>query len=119
AVHGVRPKRAESPRGAAHAAAPALLGLDRAPLGRSRVPGGVSVVQHAALLAGPDPGAARADRADGRRAAQSVTASRLTTRRMPASDQASSSARLRCRSLVTAPSRITVWSRQFARMSDG
>ena len=49
----------------AHAAPTALLGLDRATLGRSRLPRGLSLVQHAALLAGSDTGVARADRADG------------------------------------------------------
>src|SRR6185295_991783 len=73
AIHGVRPDRAESSRGAAHAAPAALLGVDRAALGRSGVPGGVSLVQHPALLAGPDPRAARADLAHGGRAAQPVT----------------------------------------------
>ena len=40
------------------------------------VPGGVPLVQYAALLAGSDTGAARADRADGRRAAGAVALGR-------------------------------------------
>ena len=50
-----------------------LRGVARAALGRSRVSGGVPVVQHAALLAGPHPRAARAGRADGRAAARGLT----------------------------------------------
>src|SRR5262245_48482156 len=65
-----RPTRAAPARGAAHAAPGPLLGVARAPLGRSGLPGRLSVVQHPALLAGPDPGAARADRADGGGTAQ-------------------------------------------------
>ena len=45
----------------------------RAPLERSGVSRRLSVVQHAALLAGPDPRAARAGRADGRAAAARLT----------------------------------------------
>ena len=65
----LRPARAPPRRGAAHAAPHPLLGMARAALGRSGVPGGVPVVQHPALLAGPHPRAARAGRADGRAAA--------------------------------------------------
>ena len=68
--------RARPGRGAAHAAPAALLGVDRAALGRPRVPRRVPVVQHPALLAGPDARAARADRADAGRAA----GGRLTAR---------------------------------------
>ena len=78
----VRSARAPSRRGAAHAAPAPLLGVARAALGRSRFPGGVPVVQHPALLAGPDPGAARAGRADGRAAVAVGLAGRPATRRI-------------------------------------
>ena len=65
--------RAPSRRGAAYAAPPPLLGMDRATLGRPRVSRRLSVVQHAALLAGPHPRAARADRGDGRAAARGLS----------------------------------------------
>ena len=42
----LRPPRAAPGRGAAHAAPPPLLGVDRAPLGRPGVSGRVSVVRH-------------------------------------------------------------------------
>ena len=71
-------------RGAAHAAPDPLLGLARAALGRSGVPGGRSLVQHPALLAGPHPGAARADRADGRAAARGVNSGEPVALRAPA-----------------------------------
>src|SRR6266480_857632 len=59
-------------RGALDAADP-LLRVARAPLGRSGVSGCISLVRHAALLAGPDPRAARADRRNGRGTPQRVT----------------------------------------------
>ena len=66
----VRSARAASRRGAAHAAPAPLLRVARAALGRSGVSRGLSLVQHATLLAGPHPRAARAGRADGRAAAR-------------------------------------------------
>src|SRR3989442_2191232 len=75
-VRRLRSARALSARAAAHAAPDPLLGVDRAALGRSGVPGGLPLVQYAALLAGPDTGTARADRADGRRAAGAVALGR-------------------------------------------
>src|SRR5436190_1290690 len=72
-LHAFRAARAAPARGAAHAAADALLRVARAPLGRSGLSRRISLVRHAALLAGPDPRAARADRRDGRRTAQRVT----------------------------------------------
>src|SRR5581483_148625 len=62
----LRPPRAASPGSLTHAAPAPLLGVDRATLGRSGIPGRLPLVQHAALLAGPHSGIARADRADGR-----------------------------------------------------
>ena len=62
----IRRPRAASGRGVAHAAAHSLLGVAGAALGRPRVSRGFPVVQHPALLAGPDPRIARAGRADGR-----------------------------------------------------
>ena len=59
-----------SDRTVANAALIALLGLDRAPLGRPRIPGRVSMVQHAALLGRSHPGVARADRSDAGRDAR-------------------------------------------------
>ena len=70
AIHEVRSARAEPARSAAHPAPDPLLGVDRAALGRPRVSGRLPLVQHPALLAGPDPRAARADRADAGRAAR-------------------------------------------------
>jgi Ser/Thr protein kinase RdoA (MazF antagonist) len=61
----LRPSRASSRRGAAYASPRPLLGVARATLGRSGLPGRVPVVQHATLLAGSHPRVARADRADG------------------------------------------------------
>src|SRR6185436_14722737 len=66
-----RPARTLAARAAAHAAPAELLGVDRAPLGRPGVSRRLPLVQHAALLAGPHSRTARADRADGRAAAQS------------------------------------------------
>ena len=68
----VRSARTSPDRGAAHAAPAALLGLDRAALGRSGVPGRVPVVQHAALLGRADPRTARAGRRDAGAAARGV-----------------------------------------------
>src|SRR6266581_4720630 len=60
----VRSARAASPGGLANPAPHPLLGLDRAALGRPRVPRRVSLVQHPALLAGPHPRAQGAGRLD-------------------------------------------------------
>ena len=68
-VPRLRPARAASDRGAAHAAPAALRRVDRAALGGPRVSCRVPVVRRPALLAGPHPRAARAGRADGRAAA--------------------------------------------------
>ena len=73
----VRSARAASRRGAAHAAPAPLFGVACAALGRPGVSRRVPVVQHAALLAGPHPRAARAGRADGRAAAVGVRPSPL------------------------------------------
>src|SRR5437016_1598915 len=69
-LHAFRAARAAPARGAAHAAADPLLRVARAPLGRSGLSRRISLVRHAALLAGPDPRAARADRRDERRMAR-------------------------------------------------
>src|SRR5690606_14482484 len=61
----VRPERARADRAAAHAAAAVLLGVDCPALGRPGVPGGVSVVRDAAVLAGTGAGDARAGGGDG------------------------------------------------------
>ena len=62
----LRSARAAPARGAAHPAPRSTTAaLARAALGRSRIPRRVSLVQHPALLAGPDPGAEGADCADG------------------------------------------------------
>src|SRR5438270_3243029 len=72
-LHALRPARAAPARSAAHAAPDPLLRVARAPLARSCVSRRISLVRHAALLAGPDPRAARADRRDGRRTLERVT----------------------------------------------
>src|SRR5712691_7060888 len=76
-LHALRAARAAPARGATHAAADPLLRVARAPLGRSGVSRRISLVRDAALLAGPDPRAARADCRDGRGTAQRVTARRF------------------------------------------
>src|SRR5256885_2512175 len=60
----VRPARAAPAGGLANPAPHPLLGLARAALGRPRVPGRISLVQHPALLAGSNPRAEGAGRLD-------------------------------------------------------
>src|SRR5687767_3408306 len=67
-LHAFRAARAAFAGGATHAPPHPLLGMDRASLGRPRLPRRLPLVQHSALLAGPDTGAARADRPDAGRA---------------------------------------------------
>ena len=64
---------------------------------RSRVPRRISLVQHPALLAGPDSRVARADRADGRAAARGRARLRLRPAALAASGPAPDPARIASR----------------------